>query len=1109
MEKLGRFFAGGFRVSRRLLVVLVFIVFGRSLALAQGNGTLQIHYLDLTVGAAAVLISPGGEVVLLADEVSGDCGRPLAYLQGLGLTRIDYVVARDRTARDPGCLRSIVSLFSVQKAVAGEPITLDATSIAPVTIRWTAGGRAGRVSHGGPAGAVVHFGNFDAQFGGDLASSIDRVEIYQPYERDRQDRNLFGSSSDTHARLVVSPDGPGDVVVEVVPGASLFTVRSRGSAATYAMWDATIAASSATSAAPFGIVDTPLQNATGVVGAIAVTGWALDDQEVATVRVFRSPVGAEPAGTNIFIGNAVLVTGTRPDVAAAFPAFPFKDRAGWGYLLLTNLLPGQGNGQYTLWIYADDREGSTTLLGSRTFTGTNAASKKPFGTIDSPGQGEAITGSTFINFGWVLTPQPATVPFDGSTIDVYVDNVLLGHPVYNNFRADIAGLFPGLNNTNGAVGYFVLNTSMLTNGTHTVFWIARDDAGNSEGIGSRYFSFCASPFSISPTSRSHGAGAEAGTVSVTTANGCLWTATSNAQWITITAGTSGSGSGALTYAVVANPTTSARSGTLTIAGQPFTVTQAGAACVPTISPTSRSHGTGAETGTIAVTAVSGCSWAASSNASWLAMAAGGSGTGDGTVTYTVAPNPDTSVRTGTLTIGGQVFTATQAGTVCAPSISPTSRAHGASAETGTIDVTAGTGCGWTASSEASWITITAGTSGSGIGTVTYALAANTTTSARTGTLTVAGQTFTVTQAGATCTTSIAPTSRTHGSGAETGIVTVTALSGCAWTAFSNVTWVTITAGNSGSGNGAASYTVVANPDANSRTGTLTIAGQVFTLTQAGVSCAPSISPASRAHGAGSEPGTVTVTAPSGCTWTAASNATWVAISAGNSGSGNGTVGYTVAANADANARTGTLTIAGQIFTITQAGAACTTAISPTSRSHGSGAETGTVSVTAGSGCTWTAVSNASWLAITGGSSGSADGNVSYSVAANTGSARTGTLTIAGQVFTVTQSAGAQSFVVTITSTGVSPKTLVVPLGTQVTFVNNSGQVHDMTSDPHPEHTDCPEINSVGFIQPGQSKQTGNLVTIRTCSYHDHDLPFNTSLQGSIVIQSSLAPVSTP
>jgi hypothetical protein len=90
--------------------------------------------------------------------------------------------------------------------------------------------------------------------------------------------------------------------------------------------------------------------------------------------------------------------------------------------------------------------------------------------------------------------------------------------------------------------------------------------------------------------------------------------------------------------------------------------------------------------------------------------------------------------------------------------------------------------------------------------------------------------------------------------------------------------------------------------------------------------------------------------------------------------------------------------------------------------------------------------------------------------------------------------------VTITSSGVSPKQIQVSQGTRVQFVNNDAQDREIYSDPHPEHTDCPEINNVGSISPGQTKETGNLNTVRTCGYHDHLNPTDTRFQGNIVIQ---------
>jgi len=83
--------------------------------------------------------------------------------------------------------------------------------------------------------------------------------------------------------------------------------------------------------------------------------------------------------------------------------------------------------------------------------------------------------------------MPNSIPTNGSTISVYVDGKPVGHPVYNQYRADIAGLFPGYANSNGATGYFYLDTSQYTDGVHTISWLVIDSGGNAEGIGSRFF----------------------------------------------------------------------------------------------------------------------------------------------------------------------------------------------------------------------------------------------------------------------------------------------------------------------------------------------------------------------------------------------------------------------------------------------------------------------------------------------------------------------------------------------------------------------------------------------------------------------------------------------
>jgi plastocyanin len=87
----------------------------------------------------------------------------------------------------------------------------------------------------------------------------------------------------------------------------------------------------------------------------------------------------------------------------------------------------------------------------------------------------------------------------------------------------------------------------------------------------------------------------------------------------------------------------------------------------------------------------------------------------------------------------------------------------------------------------------------------------------------------------------------------------------------------------------------------------------------------------------------------------------------------------------------------------------------------------------------------------------------------------------------------------IANNAVCPQTLTVPRGTRVTFINNDSRTHEMFSDPHPEHTDCVELNQVGHLEPGQSRESGNLNTARRCGFHDHLNDRVASLQGSIVI----------
>lgn len=89
--------------------------------------------------------------------------------------------------------------------------------------------------------------------------------------------------------------------------------------------------------------------------------------------------------------------------------------------------------------------------------------------------------------------------------------------------------------------------------------------------------------------------------------------------------------------------------------------------------------------------------------------------------------------------------------------------------------------------------------------------------------------------------------------------------------------------------------------------------------------------------------------------------------------------------------------------------------------------------------------------------------------------------------------------VTITARGVSPRTVQVRPGERVVFVNDDVVTHEMSSDEHPDHFECPAINQIGSLAPGQTKETGNFVADETCSFHDHLRAFEADLRGTIIV----------
>ena len=436
---------------------------------------------------------------------------------------------------------------------------------------------------------------------------------------------------------------------------------------------------------------------------------------------------------------------------------------------------------------------------------------------------------------------------------------------------------------------------------------------------------------------------------------------------------------------------------LMIRAQYLTNCDSGAA----ISPSSQSFNAAGGNGSIAVTTQN--AWTATTTDNWITINSGASGTGNGSVVYSVAQNNTGAPRTGTITVAGQTFTVTQ--DACAIGFSPASVTIDASGGSFNINVSAPAGCSWTAASNDNWITINSGASGTGDGVINYSVSLLTNSTGRTGTITIAGQTFTVTQTGCPSSPVTMIADEDTLTNLAPGTYWVNRLTPMSYPA--TLTHVQIYFhGDTGSNNGIpnalpdnAPITILAGKNTDGDTNINGSIQQTFAA----------------------DAGTVRYA------YTTYALPTPITIS-----SGDFVVGFKVApgiavyplsietidpdrgrgyySNDDGATFTNDVTvdykIRGQYQTYCQLGS-----ISPGSQSIDNTGGSGTVNVTATGA--WSAFSNDPWITITNITGNTAanyneaptgNGTVDYTVAANnSGAARSGSMTIAGQVFTVNQS----------------------------------------------------------------------------------------------------------
>ncbi len=358
-------------------------------------------------------------------------------------------------------------------------------------------------------------------------------------------------------------------------------------------------------------------------------------------------------------------------------------------------------------------------------------------------------------------------------------------------------------------------------------------------------------YSISPATLDFADAGGAGNVTVSTAATCAWTASTNVDWITFAAGGSGTGPGTLAYSVGANAQPDSRAATVMVAGQAHAVSQRGrpaTTCTYSLSPTRAEYSKDEADGHVSVRAPAGCAWTAVSDESWLTVTSGRSGSGDGTVSYSVARNTSAIDRSAKIAIADQVFALSQAGDtgICTFSVSPVQFEPCMPAGSVSARVTTAAGCSWTANPDASWLKVSR-TSGTGSADLTITFSENY-NAPRDGKVLVRwsaptlGQNLLIDQAG--CHYGVSKTSISIGAAGGSGTFDVLQESepmicggplqdACVWSAKPSVSWITITSSMPRQGDNPVAFTVAPNGTGAARTGTITVRDKVVTISQAG------------------------------------------------------------------------------------------------------------------------------------------------------------------------------------------------------------------------------------------------------------------------------------
>ena len=510
--------------------------------------------------------------------------------------------------------------------------------------------------------------------------------------------------------------------------------------------------------------------------------------------------------------------------------------------------------------------------------------------------------------------------------------------------------------------------------------------------------------SITPVTRNFGL--DGGGAAIVVSGSGTWQASVSDNWITLNA-TIGAAGEPVAYVVGAATNAESRTGYVYVSGHVHTVTQDGLGA--TISPESASFESAGGTGKITVTPPDRMSWQARANVDWVSVSPV-SGTGAGTVTFTVAPMREVVTRQGTLTVAGQTFTVFQYGRRI--KISPVKVEYDYLTHVIPITVDALAITTWTVTPQNSWISVVDGGNGHGGDLVTVAIGENPSWKARTGTVKIGTETFTVVQAGRTALEfGISPESTTASVEGANGLIAVTATPDLPWSAASQANWLTIYADTgTGAGNGNVVYSASPNPTLDGRTGTIVVtpedskvSAKTHTVTQpAAVSALSGNGYEFAAPGESCE---VNVSVSSIVQWNIDNKVEWISVSGSTNRVGPGTVTLQAAPNDSVYPRSGTVTIARKMFQVSQK--ARGVEVEYDTKLFGTDGGDDSISIHPDGQVSWTAVaSDKTWITIFGGGSGTGDGEILYIVSpyVGDGAARTGTITVGDKVIYITQRA---------------------------------------------------------------------------------------------------------